>query len=216
MRLATEPYLAQKARWPAEGRHILAQFDDETIVVYQAYRQQIAQFAAANGHFGDGFSFNRMSWIKPNFLWTMFRCGWAQKENQERVLAVRLRRRHFEALLAEAVPSTYIPELYATNQEWSSAVAGSSVRLQWDPDHSPSGDRLTRRAIQLGLRNDSLLNFARNWIVDIEDITDFVADQRCNAVKSRWDRLLTPSEDVYSPHDPAIAARLGLDAYCAH
>jgi len=25
---------------------------------------------------------NRMTWIKPNFLWMMYRSGWASKKNQ--------------------------------------------------------------------------------------------------------------------------------------
>lgn len=36
----------------------------------------------------------------------------------------------------------------------SEGLAQCDVRLQWDPDHSPVGDNLTRRAIQLGLKND--------------------------------------------------------------
>ena len=34
MNLITEPYLAQEERWPKQGRHILAQFDAESVVVY--------------------------------------------------------------------------------------------------------------------------------------------------------------------------------------
>jgi hypothetical protein len=68
MKLITEPYLAQAGRWPATGRHILAQYDDRTVVVYQAYRPEIGHFAAKNGYFGGAFSLNRMSWIKPNFF----------------------------------------------------------------------------------------------------------------------------------------------------
>ena len=36
----------------------------------------------------------------------------------------------------------------------SEGLAQCDVRLQWDPDHSPVGGNLTRRAIQLGLKND--------------------------------------------------------------
>jgi hypothetical protein len=32
--LATAPYAEQVKRWPQAGRHILAQFDDDTIIVY--------------------------------------------------------------------------------------------------------------------------------------------------------------------------------------
>ena len=87
--LKTEPYLDQTARWPQTGRHVLAQFDDTSVVVYQAYRPSIGEFAAANGYFGGpDFAFSRMSWIKPNFLWMMYRCGWGRKAGQESVLAV--------------------------------------------------------------------------------------------------------------------------------
>jgi hypothetical protein len=79
MQLVTEPYLAQFRRWPQTGRHILAQFDESTIVVYQAYRPAIGNFAASHGYFGGPFSLNRMSWIKPNFLWMMYRSGWGTK-----------------------------------------------------------------------------------------------------------------------------------------
>jgi hypothetical protein len=47
--LLTAPYLDQRTRWPQEGRHIQAQYNREAVVVYQAYRPQIAHFAAARG-----------------------------------------------------------------------------------------------------------------------------------------------------------------------
>lgn len=75
MPLRTEPYRAQAARWPAEGRHVLAQYDADTVVVYQAYAPAIGRFAADHGTFGGAFSYERMSWIKPNFLWMMYRSG---------------------------------------------------------------------------------------------------------------------------------------------
>ena len=31
--------------WPKEGRHVLAQYDDDTVVVYQAYCPEIADYA---------------------------------------------------------------------------------------------------------------------------------------------------------------------------
>src|SRR5689334_4441636 len=111
MNMRTEPYLEQLKRWPAYGRHILAQFDADTVVVYQAYRPAIGRFAAANQRFGGEFSFNRMSWIKPNFLWMMYRSGWGTKEGQEVTLAVRLRRVGFDAILERAVHSSYVPEV---------------------------------------------------------------------------------------------------------
>lgn len=44
--MITEPYREQVKIWPREGRHILAQFDDETVIVYQAYNLAIGRYAA--------------------------------------------------------------------------------------------------------------------------------------------------------------------------
>src|SRR5215470_11415196 len=131
MELITENYQAQVVRWPRAGRHILAQFDGDSIVVYQAYRPAIGRFAAEQGHLGGKFSFTRMSWIKPNFLWMMYRCGWGTKPDQEVVLAVRMRRAGFDELLSQTVPSRFDPELYATPGEFRAALEQSYVRLQW-------------------------------------------------------------------------------------
>lgn len=161
MPLLTEPYDCQKDRWPPSGRHILAQFDDESMIVYQPYRPAIGHFAARHGYFGGEFSLGRMSWIKPNFLWMMYRSGWGTKEGQEVTLAVRLRRDAFDEILGLAVHSSFVPEVYRTHEAWKAALDRSPVRLQWDPDHGPSGTPVERRAIQLGLRGEVLARFAR-------------------------------------------------------
>ncbi len=49
----------------------------------------------------------RMTWIKPSFLWMMYRSGWATKPGQERVLAVELLRSGFEQALSEACLSSF-------------------------------------------------------------------------------------------------------------
>src|SRR5690348_12704636 len=137
--ITTEAYLDQSRPWPSAGRHILAQFDASTIIVYQAFSIDIAKPAARTGKFGDGFSLSRMSWIKPNFLWMMYRCGWGTKAGQEHVLAVRIPREKFETVLALAVPSTLDSARYASSDTWRAALVSSSVRLQWDPDRTPEG-----------------------------------------------------------------------------
>lgn len=207
MKLRVVPYIHQKPEWPQSGRHILAQYDESSIVVYQAYNAAIGRFAAQNGYFGGGFSYNRMSWCKPNFLWMMYRSGWGTKENQEITLAIRLNRAAFDSFLAQAVPSSHDPDLYKSRSEWSRMVQTSDVRLQWDPDHSPVGGPLERRAIQIGLRGSALHEYGRDAILEIEDISAFVAEQRLHVGSPE---LQTPSEQVYRPADPAIAARLRL------
>jgi hypothetical protein len=212
MPLIYEPYSEQVNVWPADGRHILAQYDDDTVVVYQAYNPTVARYAVEHGRFGGGFSFSRMSWIKPNFLWMMFRSGWGTKENQEIALALRVRRAFFDALLAEAVPSAWDRDLFATSAEWTRAVGRSSVRLQWDPDHHPKGAKLDRRAIQLGLRGERLEAFGTTELLEVIDLSEFVAEQRGVLDARGVSALVTPRERVYAPADRAIGGRLRLDS----
>lgn len=188
----------------------MAQFDEESIVVYQAFRPEIGEFAAAEGYFGGEFKLTRMSWIKPNFLWMMYRCGWASKEDQEVVLAIRLKRFAFDQILRQAVASSYPRNRFDSRDEWKAKLEESEVRLQWDPDHLPDGGKLERRAIQLGLRGEALRKYTKEWIIDIEDISDFVRSQRSNAKSDRYSELIIPSERVYPVQDLAIAENLGL------
>jgi hypothetical protein len=211
MKLSTEAYLMQSARWPQRGQHILAHYDENSIVVYQAYRPAIGQFAVAHGYFGgSSFSFNRMSWIKPNFLWMMYRSGWGTKEGQEVVLAVWLKRSSFEIILRQAVHSTFIPEIYGSEAAWKEALRSSPVRLQWDPDHDPTGAKLARRAIQLGLSGEVLAHYARDWILNIEDISPFVREQHFYVRSGNYSQLITPQERVYVIEDVDLAKRLAV------
>ena len=212
MHLITQSYLEQTQRWPRAGRHILAQYDDRSIIVYQAYRPSIGRWAVEHQRFGGpDFSFGRMSWIKPNFLWMMYRSAWGTSEGQQTVLAIRLRRDAFEEILRAAVPSSFeAAARFATREQWQRAAGQSSVRLQWDPDHHPSGAKLQRRAIQLGLRGPTLQRYAEEWILEIQDVSHFIAEQHQHVLAQHYDRLMTPSEDVFAINDPELAARVGI------
>jgi hypothetical protein len=209
--LITERYIDQIAQWPKVGRHILAQFDEASVFVYQAYRTSIGEFAVTHGYFGGEFSYSRMSWIKTNFLWMMYRSGWGMKAGQEVTLAIRIRRPFFDSLLAQAVESSYVGSQYATHSEWQKAVTASSVRMQWDPDHHPRGASLPRRALQLGLRRRPLKDFGKRELLEIVDISSFVMEQRMNTSTERIAELITPVERVYVPDDPEVQVRLGID-----
>lgn len=211
MNLITESYLTQAARWPRAGRQILAQYDEESVVLYQAYRPSIGRFAVSHGYFGGEFRFGRMSWIKPNFLWMMYRSGWGRKKDQEVILAIRIQRSAFELILHEGVPTSYDSRLYPDRNVWKKEVDRSSVLFQWDPDHDPLGVRQERRAIQLGLRGDFLTQYSRDWIIDIQDISDFVAEQRNNVNRGDLGSLITPEEVVYPIKDKNLAQKLGID-----
>jgi hypothetical protein len=90
-------------------------------------------------------------------------------------------------------------------------LAESPVRLQWDPDHDPTGIEQERRAIQLGLAGDVLRRYAEEWIVRIEDISQFASQQRLLANTDGFQRLLTPKENVYPVKDIHLARQLGME-----
>ena len=209
MSLSYERYETQRARWPASGRHILAQYDAERVVVYQAYDSDIADYALAHQHFGGAYSFSRMSWVKTNFLWMMYRSGWGTKPRQERTLAISLHRGYFDELLVAAVASSFRASRFEDLAAWQQAGKRSDVRLQWDPDHGPSGAKRERRAIQLGVRGamQARQGPGGDAILGIEDLTEFVARER---PQRGAPELLTPRETVYPVGDPKVAERLGI------
>ena len=122
--------------------------------------------------------------------------------------AVKIKREAFDTILAAAVCSGYESDLHPTEKDWKHAVNRSDVRLQWDPDHSPTGGKLTRKAIQLGLRGDTLGAYAREWIISIEDISEFVRQQYQHI--NDFDRLIVPSETIYPVTDSDTISRLQL------
>ena len=197
------PYLEMKKVWPKEGKHILAQFDSESVYVYQAFNPKIAEFAVKHQKFGGpDYLFTRMSWIKTNFLWMMYRSNWASKKGQERILAIQIPRQSFETILSNAL----IPR---KQKEQGVSKDELRVRLQWDPDHSPSGESVPRRAIQLGLKGDTLQLFATQWVTRIIDITPFVTEM--GAYTKCLDKLFVAKEEVYPLVDPHISELIYLD-----
>ena len=83
---------------------IRAVYGEHTIRVYQAYSDPIADAALAHGTFvSPSFKMERMTWIKPSFLWMMYRAGWGLKdEGQKRILAIDISREGFEWALRHA------------------------------------------------------------------------------------------------------------------
>jgi hypothetical protein len=195
----TESYIEQQQRLPDSGRNILAHHDDESIIVYQAYHPSIGNFAANNGYFGGQFSFDRMTWIKTNFLWMMYRAGWGTKQGQEIVLAIRLKKSFFNKVLANAIAAQFKESNYSDQAEWKNALTNSPIRFQWDPDRDPVGNALTRRAIQLGLKGDIVKEYAKEAILNIYDASEYVKLQRQIALSGEYRKLMTPKETVYVP-----------------
>ncbi len=212
MKIEIKKYQLTKELLPGEGQYIIGHQTDEEIVVYQAYKASIAEYAVKHQVLGGSeFSYNRMSWIKPNFLWMMYRCGWAEKENQDRVLALWIRKAALEEILSNAVLSSFNPQYYTDKETWEMELEKKEVRLQWDPDHDPFGQKMTRRAIQLGLKGFILKDFGNHQISLIEDITGFVKEQKRHIDNGRLDLLEVPVEKGWDFKNEELKRRIGVD-----
>ena len=186
-----------EVRKSLDKREIRAVYTEETIRVYQAYSKLIAQEAVLKGTFGEHFKMDRMTWIKPSFLWMMYRCGWGEKENQEAVLAVDLKRSAFDEIVKNAVLSHYCSDMGITKDEWKEQIKQSDIRCQWDPERDIYGNALEYRSIQLGLRGQAVFHYVNDWIVRITDISDYVKELRDKKRNHMDFALLLPKERVY-------------------
>ncbi|CAF1151450.1 unnamed protein product [Adineta ricciae] len=221
---ATELYTDAVRRWPinreqAPGKWILASYDDESIIVYQAYNENIAKYASENHQFigCPDYSTTRMTWIKTNFLWMMYRSQWATSPNQEHILAIWLRKSAFDSYLAQSLNSQHKGLPQDESKSSKDKTSSSLIRLQWDPDHHPHGMSVNgRRAIQLGLKKvQGFLDGSD--IIRIVDITSFVQKQYENAVlpKEQLDQLRVPVERIYVPADEQTRLHIQLDSWQA-
>ncbi len=158
------------------NKEIRAFYTADTVRVYQAYNEDIANEAVKKGTFGNGFKLDRMTWIKPSFLWMMYRSGWGTKENQKRILAIDIKREAFDFIVQNSIISTYNEDVGLSYAEWKEQIRKSDIRCQWDPERDVFGNPLNYRSIQLGLRGEAVKKYVDEWIVKITDITDYVTE----------------------------------------
>lgn len=194
-------------------RQIRAFFNENTIRVYQAYGHEIADKALQSQTFVSPFKFDRMTWIKPSFLWMMYRSGWGNKSGQERILAIEISRNGFEWALANSCLTHYDPLVYSSLGVWSQIKSMSPVRIQFDPDRNVNMEPLSQRAIQVGLSGEAVQHYVKKWITKIIDITDFSKNLQKLILLENTDSYcaMLPREEIY-PLDWDLCKRLGINA----
>jgi hypothetical protein len=191
-------------------RQIRANFDERTVTVYQAYRPSIAVPAARDQRFPADFKRDRMTWIKPSFLWMMYRSGWASKPGQEHVLALSITREGFEWALRNSAFSHFDPKVHESNEQWQASMS-APVRIQWDPERDIRLNPLPYRSIQVGLSGDASRRYCDEWITKIEDITELAHKVRRCVLAEELDHaaILSPAEHPYPIADD-LTVRLGM------
>lgn len=153
------------------SHRIRALHTDSTVTVYQAYGPVIGVPAARDGRFPAAWKRDRMTWIKPSFLWMMYRCGWGAKEGQETVLAVEITREGFEWALRHAALSHYERGVHPDRDTWRRELRRAPTRVQWDPERDLRLAALPYRSLQLGLSGEAARRYADEWTVAITDVT---------------------------------------------
>ncbi|KAF6819478.1 hypothetical protein CPLU01_13017 [Colletotrichum plurivorum] len=124
-------------------RQIRANYDEETITVYQAYNTTIAAAAVESQLLtaSPSFKLTRMTWIKPSWAWMLYRSGYSYKDpGQERILALKMTHGSFIDLLRKSA-------LSHTDVKRD----GKEVRVQWDPERDVRLGKLPYRSIQIGI-----------------------------------------------------------------
>ncbi|MFE0537863.1 DUF4291 domain-containing protein [Streptomyces nigra] len=172
---------------------------DSTVTVYQAYSPEIGLPAARDGRFPGTWKRDRMTWIKPSFLWMMYRCGWGSKAGQETVLAVEISRAGFEWALEHACLSHYERGLHADRATWKRQLKRAPARVQWDPERDLHLRPLDHRSLQLGLAGEAARLYADEWTVSITDITSLARTIHAHVQDGDLEtaRQLLPNECPY-------------------
>jgi len=135
----------------APTREVRAAFGNHTLRIYQAFPPELARRALDAQTFVKPFIRTRMTWIKPSFMWMMYRSGWGHKQGQEGILAIDISRAGFDWALANSCLSSFDPSVHESVQAWKALLATTPVRIQWDPERTVSLEPRPWRTIQLGL-----------------------------------------------------------------
>lgn len=192
------------------SRRVRAAYSEDTVTVYQAYAPVIGVPAARDGRFPPAWKRDRMTWVKPSFLWMMYRCGWGSKEGQETVLAVEIRREGFDWALRHACLSSCSPGVHADRASWQRELRSAPARVQWDPERDLRLRPLPYRSLQLGLAGEAARRYADEWIVGIRDVTPLAREMRGLVTSGDLEAAarLLPVERPY-PVEEEVLARLG-------
>lgn len=200
----------------------VGEWDEQGVYVYQAYCDDIADWALAHQRLGGPkFNTSRCTWFKPSFGWVLYRSGYGRKPGQNRVLRIKLPHGALAEILSrcklvDTNKETRLESASKTKGPKGAVVNGNGV-VQWDPERdvmAPEGNgkeprkMLRRRAIQIGVKGN-LSEFYVCSAICIQDVTElshrvFLAHsaKKKQAMEQLmveiWQKL--PSERPYTPH----------------
>ena len=154
---------------------VFADYDEEGVFVYQAFKPEIVAVAAELGTFGKGFGLDRITWIKPSLSWVLRRTKYGTKNRMQAVARIKISHEAFIEILNQSIETHWNKDVFTLQEDWQKRINKSDVIHQWDPERDIIGKRLNRQAIQIGIRGGSVIKkYVSDFIIGVEDISDLV------------------------------------------
>lgn len=187
----------------------MGEWDAEGVYLYQAFCDDIADWAVANQQLGGPkFNTTRMTWVKPSFGWILYRSGYGHKPSQNRILKIKIS----HDVLGQLLSQCHCRDTNkATRSGRKMEAGGGNGAVQWDPERdmmSADGkeprEMIRRRAIQIGLKG-RLSEFYVQNVISIQDVTE-LGHRVCQAHRAKKNNAMAellpelPDERPYMPH----------------
>jgi hypothetical protein len=138
-------------------RTLLATWDADTVVVWQAHGTEVAERAVATGRFdGPAWRHDRTTRMRVSLPSLAWRTAYVEAEDDRAV--------------------------YPSTATWRLAMRYASATVSWHPDRGPDGAELPWLTPRFGLRGALLDAFSREWVVGVEDHTGWLADRSLTPV----------------------------------
>ncbi len=117
--------------------------------------------------------------IQLSFLSIMHDYSSREKENQESVLAIWIKKEVFKEILQKVTP-------------------------KWNPDYDYFGKQLERQTIQLDLNEEDFEKLIKENIDFVLDISDFIKEQKQYINQNQIDQLMLPKERIVDFETPEL------------
>lgn len=194
----TAPWSKVQAGLPQTGRPLLACYSDDVVTVFAAHRREIADFALASGRFGgDSWHAGRTTRFGLSFGDIFHHIKGGSDVNEERILAIHLRRDMFDGMLRQVVHWRVFPAgLFQTKAQWRLATRYAQAVMDWRPERGPKGADLERACVRFGVRGHLQKSFNSEWILGVEHMDPLHSLWRSGAAP------LTPVVRPYPVPDP--------------
>ncbi|XP_045207003.2 uncharacterized protein LOC123559349 [Mercenaria mercenaria] len=137
--------------------------------------------------------------LHTSFVQTMISCEWGKKSGHEKVLAISVKREGFEELLR-----TYVDDK-KNNQKTG------DVKVEWNPDKSPTGGLLKRYVPEIVIRGRLLQKFNKCWTLNVKDMSVYVEHLRRFMETGKSSRIWTPKESVYISESSEVCSRMVVE-----